>query len=181
MKTLVLVFHPDLTTSRVNKQLALAMRNQNDVTVHDVYQAYPDEKIDVQAEQTLLEAHDRIILQFPLYWYSTPPLLKKWQDVVLKYGWAYGSTGKKLQEKELLLAVTAGDAEENFTPNGAAQFSMIELLRPLQATFCTRAIGMIYLNPFVLYRVGKLSNEERQQCAKAYVEYGLATSIKQFN
>jgi len=48
----------------------------------------------------LLE-HDRIVLQFPMYWYSMPPLLKKWLDDVLTYNFAYGSKGDKLKGKDL--------------------------------------------------------------------------------
>jgi putative NADPH-quinone reductase len=86
MKTLVLVFHPDLTASRANRRLTEEMEKQANVTVHHVYEAYPDENIDVAAEQKLLENHDRIVLQFPFYWYSSPSLLKKWEDAVLTYG-----------------------------------------------------------------------------------------------
>ena len=57
-----------------------------------MYDLYPDFKIDVAEEQKHLAAADRIILQFPFYWYSTPALLKQWQDDVLTYGWAFGST-----------------------------------------------------------------------------------------
>ena len=39
--------------------------------------------------------HDVVIFQFPLFWYSTPPILKQWQDIVLEYGWAYGEGGTK--------------------------------------------------------------------------------------
>ena len=49
MKTLVLVFHPDLTASRGNRRLAEEIKQQDNVTVHYVYQAYRDEKIDVAA------------------------------------------------------------------------------------------------------------------------------------
>lgn len=101
MKTLVLVFHPNLTVSRANKHLTEEMEKQAGVTVHRVYEAYPDENIDVAAEQKLLEEHDRIVLQFPFYWYSTPALLRKWEDSVLSYGWAFGSNGDKLHGKEL--------------------------------------------------------------------------------
>jgi putative NADPH-quinone reductase len=58
---------------------------QNNVTIHQLYAAYPDFRIDVKREQELLSLHDRMILQFPLYWYSTPALLKQWFDVVLKF------------------------------------------------------------------------------------------------
>src|SRR4051795_13677598 len=127
MKTLVLVFHPDLTASRANRRLTEEMERQANVTVHRVYEAYPDEKIDVAAEQRLLEKHDRIVLQFPFYWYSTPSLMKKWEDAVLSYGWAFGSKGDKLHGKELLIAVSTGAAKENYSPAGNFKFTMLEL------------------------------------------------------
>lgn len=65
MKILILVFHPDLTASRVHRRLTEEMEKQAGVTIHRVYEAYPNEKIDVAAEQSLLEQHDRIVLQFP--------------------------------------------------------------------------------------------------------------------
>ena len=107
MKTLVLVFHPDMSASRVNRLLAArAATLGDDVTVRYMYDIYPDQKVDVAAEQAALETADRVVLQFPMYWYSTPALLKQWQDDVLLYGWAYGSTGKALAGKELLVAVS---------------------------------------------------------------------------
>ena len=103
MKTLVLVFHPDMSASRVNRPLAARAESLgDDVTVRYMYDIYPDQKVDVAAEQAILEAADRIVLQFPMYWYSTPALLKQWEDDVLLYGWAYGSTGKALAGGALL-------------------------------------------------------------------------------
>ena len=111
----------------------LEMEKQAGVTVHRVYEAYPNEEIDVAAEQELIEQHDRIVLQFPFYWYSTPSLLKKWEDTVLTYGWAYGSTGNKLHGKELMLAVSLGAPEASYTPDGEFTYTLAELLRPFQA------------------------------------------------
>ncbi|WP_194843216.1 NAD(P)H-dependent oxidoreductase, partial [Paenibacillus polymyxa] len=107
-----------LTASRVHRRLTEEMKKQAGVTTHHVYEAYPNEKIDVAAEQSLLEQHDRIVLQFPFYWYSGPSLLKKWEDVVLTHGWAFGSKGDKLHGKELLIAVSTGAAKENYLPDG---------------------------------------------------------------
>jgi glutathione-regulated potassium-efflux system ancillary protein KefG len=60
----------------------------------DLYETYPDFAIDIEAEQEkLLTAHDVIALQFPLYWYSTPALLKEWLDLVWLHGFAYGEDG----------------------------------------------------------------------------------------
>lgn len=172
METLVLVFHPNFSASRVNRRLTEEMEKQTNVTVRRVYEVYPDEKIDVAAEQGLLEQHDRIVLQFPFYWYSTPPLLKKWEDVVLTYGWAYGSKGDKLHGKELLIAVSAGAHKENYLPNGNFKYTVPELLRPLQAT--SNLIGTRYLAPFILHGIMQhLSDEELEKSAKDYVNYVL--------
>jgi putative NADPH-quinone reductase len=176
MKTLVLVFHPDITNSRINRRLAEEMDKQKNVTVHHVYEAYPNEQIDVAAEQRLLEEHDRIVLQFPFYWYSTPPLLKKWEDEVLTYGWAYGSNGDKLHGKELLLAVSAAGIEEYYTPSGRHKYTVQELLRPLQAT--SNLIGTCYLTPFIVYGAWQLSDEQLEQSAKDYVSYALNPEIE---
>lgn len=178
MKTIVLVFHPDMTNSRINRRLAEEMEKQPDVTVHRVYEAYPDEKIDVAAEQRLLEEHDRIVLQFPFYWYSTPSLLKKWEDEVLAYGWAYGSKGYKLHGKELLLALSAAGLGEYYTPAGRHKYTVHELLRPLQAT--SNLIGTRYLTPFIVYGAWQLSDEELEQSAKDYVAYALNPEIETY-
>lgn len=176
MKTLILVFHPDLTASRANRRLTEEMEKQANVTVHRVYEAYPDEKIDIAAEQSLLEKHDRIVLQFPFYWYSTPPLLKKWEDSVLSYGWAFGSKGDKLHGKELLIAVSTGAAKENYSPDGNFKYTMSELLRPLQAS--SNMIGTRYLTPYVLYGVNQLADEQLEQSAKDYVVYALNPELE---
>ncbi|WP_244444701.1 NAD(P)H-dependent oxidoreductase [Paenibacillus camerounensis] len=123
-----------------------------------------------------MEQHDRIILQFPFYWYSTPSLLKKWEDEVLVYGWAFGSTGDKLHGKELLVSVSTGGAAENYSPNGEFEYTVTELLRPLQAT--SNLIGTSYLTPYVLNGVNHLSDEELEQSAKDYVTYALTPELE---
>lgn len=94
MKTLVLVFHPHLEKSQVNRKLMDAANETGDVTVVDEYAAYPDFKINVEHEQELIETHDRIVLQFPFYWYSSPALLKQWEDDVIKAGWPTAAGGR---------------------------------------------------------------------------------------
>lgn len=175
MKTLVLVFHPNLSSSRVNQRWVKEMEKQDNVTLHRVYEVYPDEKIDVAAEQRLLEQHDRIVLQFPFYWYSSPSLLKKWEDVVLAYGWAFGSGADKLQGKELIIAISTGVAEEDYSPEGPVKYTVPELLRPLQAT--SNLIGTRFLTPYVLYGAPQLSDEEIEQSANDYVTYVLKPEL----
>ncbi|WP_258552789.1 NAD(P)H-dependent oxidoreductase [Helicobacter fennelliae] len=52
-------------------------------------------------EQALLESAQNIIFQFPVYWFSCPPLLRKYFDDVFTHGWAYGSKGGKLKGKRI--------------------------------------------------------------------------------
>lgn len=79
MKTTIFLFHPAFAHSRANAALV----HNSPVEVRDLYQLYPTELIDVAAEQAALSAADRIVWQFPLYWYSGPGLMKKWLDQVL--------------------------------------------------------------------------------------------------
>ncbi len=92
---LILFAHPALEKSRVNRQLIRSIHGLDGVTIHDLYETYPDFNIQVKAEQDLLLAHDIIVFHHPFYWYSSPALLKEWQDLVLEYGFAYGE-GERL-------------------------------------------------------------------------------------
>ncbi|MGG4217960.1 NAD(P)H-dependent oxidoreductase [Paenibacillus jamilae] len=168
MSTLVIVVHPDLAESRINKRWMQELKKQSSVTVHNLYEVYPDEQINVANEQKLLEQHDRIVLQFPFYWYSSPPLLKKWLDKVLTYGWAYGSEGDKLQGKELLIALSAASVEENYQRDGRNRYTIEELLRPFEST--SLMIGVKLLPYFVQYGAGALTDEQLEQSAQKYVQ-----------
>ena len=165
MKTLVILAHPNIEASRVNRRLIEEVRKHSEITVHELYSSYPDWVIDVPREQVLLESHDRIVFQFPLYWYSTPPLMKKWQDDVLTYGWAYGSHGKKLQGKELLIATSIGGRQEVYQAGGSNHFTMSEILRPLHAT--ANMCKMIYLPAFVVD--GASDEKQLTEAALRYV------------
>ena len=173
-KTLVVVAHPDLGKSRINRTWLKHLQTHADkVTVHELYKHYPDGKIDAPAEQKLLESHDRIILQFPLFWFSTPSLLKQWLDDVLAYGWAFGPGGDKLEGKEIGVAVSTGGAAHAYQAGAQNQYTLSELLRPLQMTAqYTRAK---YLPVFAMQgALHNPSDEEVEQNAQAYVEHVLA-------
>jgi glutathione-regulated potassium-efflux system ancillary protein KefG len=149
MRVLVLFAHPALEKSRVNRRLIAAAGEVEGVTVHDLYEAYPDLHIDVRREQVLLEEHDAIVFQHPLYWYSTPSILKEWQDLVLQHGWAYGTGGRALEGKVTFNAVSAGGPESAYRPEGHNRFTLRQLLVPWEAT--ARLCLMRYLPPFVVF------------------------------
>lgn len=62
MKILVLVGHPNIEQSRMNRAWADRLEKEENVTVRHLYKKYPDMKIDVEREQTLLLDHDRNFL-----------------------------------------------------------------------------------------------------------------------
>ncbi len=119
------------------------------VELRDLYEEYPDFNIDVPEEQKRLDAHDIIVFQHPLYWYSCPALLKEWLDLVLEFGYAFGPAGVALHRKKLLSVVTTGGSSEAYSREGVNRFSIQELLVPFAQTahFC----GMQYLPPFVVH------------------------------
>ena len=165
-RVLVLFAHPDLARSRVNRHLLEAASGLDGVTVHDLYEAYPDLDIDVGREQSLLVAHDAVILQHPFYWYSTPAILKQWQDLVLAHGWAYGRGGTALIGKVLLLALTAGGSEASYRREGHNRFTISELLAPLEQT--ARLCGMVYLPPYVVHGTHGLGDDAIRDHAARY-------------
>lgn len=61
MKTLVLVVHPNIESSRVNKKWKDALLGVPGLTVHDLYEKYRNQPIDVEFEQQQLLSHDRIV------------------------------------------------------------------------------------------------------------------------
>lgn len=85
-RVLILFAHPAVHRSRVNARLIEAARQLEGVTVHDLYERYPDFFLCSDDEQTLLGEHDVIVWHHPLYWYSCPALLKEWMDIVLERG-----------------------------------------------------------------------------------------------
>lgn len=137
MKTLIIVIHPDSQQSVVNRRWIEEVKKQPETyTVHDLAQTYPDGVINVAEEQRLVEAHDTLVFQFPLFWFSGPPLLKQWLDDVLTHGWAYGrETGDKLTNRKIALAVTAGIQAIDYHQTGRYHFTLKELLTPYEATF----------------------------------------------
>ncbi|WP_152393259.1 NAD(P)H-dependent oxidoreductase [Paenibacillus guangzhouensis] len=136
MKTLVIVTHPNLETSVVNKRWVEELQQYPDkYTVHELHKVYPDGQIDVDQEQQLVESHGNIVFQFPIYWFNCPPLLKKWFDDVLAYGWAYGSKGDKLMHRKIALAVSAGIKKDDYREEGRYRYTLDQLLSPFETSF----------------------------------------------
>jgi glutathione-regulated potassium-efflux system ancillary protein KefG len=163
---LVLFAHPAFQKSRVNRVLADAVRELSGVTFHDLYEAYPDFVIDVGREQELLLDHQVIVFHHPFFWYSTPAILKEWQDLVLEHGWAYGSQGTALRGKVMFNVITTGGREEAYQHQGHNRFTIRELLAPMEQT--ARLCGMEYLPPFVAHGTHRMTPAEMESHGRDY-------------
>lgn len=163
-RVLVLFAHPRLERSRANARLLAHVPGS--VTFHDLYEHYPDFAVDVAAEQTRLLAHDIVVWHHPLYWYSAPPLVKQWIDLVLTFGWAYGPGGTALKGRTLFHVVTTGGSETAYQTDGMHEATLAEFLRPLQrtATLC----GMRWLPPFAVHGTHRLSDDDLERAGQRY-------------
>lgn len=159
IKTLVIISHPDISESSTQQYFLNSTPENEGITTHHLETAYPDGKIDVVKEQELLQKHDRILFQFPFYWYSSPALLKQWQDEVLTDGFAYGKRGKSLVGKEFGLILAIGISESEYQAGGNELFSINELTKPYQAM--AYKTGMTYLKPLPVFQFAYM-NEDRK-------------------
>jgi putative NADPH-quinone reductase len=171
-RTLIMVIHPDLDHSVVNRRWKDELKKFPETyVVHDLYATYPNGKINVKSEQQLLESFDKIVFQFPLFWFNCPPMLKQWLDEVLVEGWAFGwNSAYQLRGKKISLAISTGINEGGYQPTGKYKYTMEQLLSPFELTF--NYIRADYRPPFIFYGMELQATTERiDQSAKQYLDY----------
>lgn len=117
---------------------------------------------DIAREQEKLLWADAVILQFPLWWYSMPAILKGWIERVYAFGFAYGvgehsdtHWGDRFGEgtlagKRAMLMVTAGGWESHYGPRGI-NGPIDEVLYPIQHGILFYP-GFDVMPPFIVYR-----------------------------
>jgi NAD(P)H dehydrogenase (quinone) len=122
---------------------------------------------DVAAEQAKLLRADVVILQFPLWWFSMPAILKGWVDRVYAYGFGYGvgehsdrHWGDRYGEgtfagKRAMLMVTTGGWESHYAPRGI-NGPIDDLLFPIQHGILHYP-GFDVLPPVLVFRTGKMN------------------------
>lgn len=158
-RILVLFAHPAQQHSEVTLSLARAIMTLPNVTLVDLYAEYPTLEINTAREQQRLMDHDVIVFLHPIYWYSTPAILKEWQDLVLEYNFAYGHKGLALKDKLFFCAVSTGAKAGAYDAQGYNRYTLRELLRPLEMT--ANLCHMHYLPPFALYGARTAVEEQR--------------------
>ena len=148
-RLLVYYAHPGHRHSKVNKAMFEQAGAVEGITVVDLYAEYPRFDIRIDHEQQRLLDHDVILFQYPLFWYSSPSLVKEWIDLVLEHGFAYGADGDKLAGKHFMVAVTAAGPEDAYTAEGYQHYPLRTFLTPMEQT--ARLCHMQFTAPYTLY------------------------------
>lgn len=170
MTTLILYFHPEPAKSRTNRAMANAAGGLDGVTLVDMGALYPDIRaIDVDAEVARLLDAERLVLQFPIHWYLPPPLLLAWQNTVLTRMFYIKAEeeGARISDMPVMVAATAGNTPEAYSPEGVNLFPLGDLLKPLHAT--AHRCALHWSDPFLVYRSNRLDEAQRAEVASQYV------------
>lgn len=166
MKILILFGHPAFQSSKYNKKMLEGLVDNEQLTIHDLYEEYPEMDIDIEREQKLLSEHDCIIFQHPMYWYSIPAIFREWQDLVLQHDWAFGEKGNALKGKYFFSAITTGGSRDSFSESGNQYHPVSAFLLPFyqMALHCK----MKTLPPFVFHGTLFLSKESLENAKNQY-------------
>ena len=168
-RILVLLSHSDYAHSHANRHWRAAAETVDGLQFVHLESEYPDGKVNVDAEVARLQAAERIVLQFPMNWYATPPLLKHWQDTVLtEMFYIHDDKGAVIDGRPLMVAVSCGNKPSAYTPEGRNLFSVPELLKPLHST--AHRCSLEWTEPFITYENNHASEEKLQADANAYKE-----------
>lgn len=165
-KVLIVFAHPRYEDSLIHKSLVAAIPQTENLVFVDLYELYPDFNIDIPTEKQRLSHADFIVWQHPFYWYSCPPLLKQYLDMVLEFGWAYGSGGFALKDKYFIQAISTGGGQDAYDINGRNKFTINEFLRPFEQT--VKLCHGLWLPPFLVQGTHRLTEEQQQKAAEEY-------------
>lgn len=138
MKTLILLDHPNYSDSVVNRKwIEEIEKYPEEFTVRILQDHIKDSGFNIAEEQKIVEGHDSLVLQFPIYWFSCPSVMKKWLDEVVSLGWAFGE-GDEFLNKKIAIGASFGVSRENLSRNGSYRYSPDEIFIPFE-TSCTYA------------------------------------------
>lgn len=131
---------------------------------------------DILAEQEKLLWCDALVMEFPLWWFSLPAILKGWVDRVFTMGFAYGG-GRwydrgGLAGRRAMLALTTGGSQTIFSPRGL-NGDIEQILFPINHGILY-FVGFDVLPPFIAWAPARVGEEQRRQYLAEYRERLLA-------
>lgn len=150
---IIILGHDNMEESMVNANIKEGLKDQKNIVYKDLNALYPTGNIDVKKEQEDLENADKVVFQFPLYWYNSPAILKHWMDQVFEYGFVYDVDEKgdfralALKDKKFQMIVSMGARKDAF--EGEDRISVHECLNSFSYT--AKMLGMQEQEPLFFY------------------------------
>ena len=127
---------------------------------------------DIQAELDKLLWCGCLILQFPLWWFSVPAILKGWIDRVFVNGVVYGKGRRMdtggLKGRKAMLAISTGCYPEMVAPDGLLGDLEVNLWHLHSGTLAYA--GFEVLPPYMAWSIHYATDGERQRYLDAYAE-----------
>jgi NAD(P)H dehydrogenase (quinone) len=125
---------------------------------------------DILAEQRKIAAADLVILQFPMWWFGMPAILKGWADRVFTRGFGYMPGHKYdtglMNGKLAMVSVTTGTSADTYAPDGI-DGDILDILWPIHNGLL-RYTGFDVLAPNVAHMPARLTTIEREQVLANY-------------
>jgi NAD(P)H dehydrogenase (quinone) len=154
-----------------------AVTGPGEAVVPDVLQQRQVDRGEVPAD---IAAHladirwcDLLVLQFPVWWFSAPAMLKGWFERVLLKGEAYGGGRKHgtgvFRGRHGLVSCTTGTPAATYAPDGV-EGDIERLLWPVDNGIF-HYLGMTPYRPFVSFAPRAMSAEERGDELERYAAY----------
>jgi glutathione-regulated potassium-efflux system ancillary protein KefF len=165
-RIVVIYAHPYPRRSRAGRALLAAIEDLPELTIHSLYDLYPDFAIDVAREQVALREAKVIVWQCPFYWYGVPSLLKHWFEKVLLDGFAYGDDGDAVCGKPLQWVTTTGTPTSAYRAEGMHHHAFEAFMTPVEET--ARFCAMRWQPPLVLHGAHEIGDVELADHARAY-------------
>jgi NAD(P)H dehydrogenase (quinone) len=155
---------PDDFTERSNDQRFELGVEQANAANNDCFAA------DIKGEIDRLFSADLLILQFPMWWYSTPAILKGWIDRVFAFGVTYdfGRTWDRgvMKGKRAMLSLTTSAPPATFMPDGR-NGDIEKILWPLHGGVLALC-GYEVLQPFIAHSIGWSDAQARESVLQDY-------------
>lgn len=127
---------------------------------------------DIVGEQEKVAWADLLLLQYPMWWFAPPAILKGWFDRVFTRGFGYLPGHKYdtglMRGKTAMVTVTTGTSADTYAPDGI-DGALLDVMWPVHNGFL-RYAGFDVLTPFAVHMPGKLPEEERTAILGTYAD-----------
>ncbi|MDR3021522.1 MAG: NAD(P)H-dependent oxidoreductase [Clostridiales bacterium] len=173
MNNLVIFGHPNLDHSMINSAWLKHLQNKNDknTTIHVLCKAMKDGKFDVDAERKLILQHKKILVVYPFYWYNHPSFLQRWlEEVWSDKDLAFVESLRKVEDKQLMIAVTAAAEQARFNISNTGYFPFDFHISSWAAM--ANYIGYKFLPSYSIFEVySKTPQQHLQACDEMWNQF----------